>query len=84
MLVKMRPMRNITGSRIREARLAKHLTQEALAARLQMLGQRHTRNTIAKIETGIRQITDIELKLLSDVLGVTVAWFFQDTSDADS
>lgn len=77
-------MRNIAGPRIRKARLALNLTQEGLATRLQVMGQHHTRNTIAKIETGIRQITDVELRVFSQVLSVPIAWFFLDGDDEDS
>lgn len=71
-------MRNITGSNIRLARQSKKLTQEELAIKLQILGLSHTRNTIAKIESGFRQITDIEIKAISDVLNVPINWFFEE------
>ena len=76
-------MQNITGYKIRQTRKDKGITQAELAARLQILGFAHTRNTIAKIETGIRQVTDIELKALSDVLNVPITHFFED-DDASS
>jgi hypothetical protein len=31
---------------------------------------------VAKIELGLRQVTDIEVTLLADALGVDVAWLF--------
>jgi transcriptional regulator with XRE-family HTH domain len=71
-------MRNIIGSKIQQARRQKHLTQEQLAAHLQMAGLTHTRNTVAKIEGGIRQVTDVEIKVIADVLGVRVAWLFDE------
>lgn len=70
-------MRNITGKQIASARKSKNLTQEELAIKLQILGLHHTRNTIAKIENGIRQITDIELKTISDVLEVPISCLFE-------
>lgn len=76
-------MQNTTGHRIRIARRLANLTQEELAARLQIRGHAHTRNTIAKIETGVRQVTDVEIKVLADVLGVTVSWLFEDDDIAD-
>lgn len=75
-MVKLCHMRNITGFRIRTARRKRGLTQEALAARLQLAGLPHTRNTIAKIETGVRQITDVELVHIAAALDVDIAWLF--------
>lgn len=71
-------MRNIIGQRIQEARQLNKLTQEDLAVKLQILGLPHTRNTIAKIESGFRQITDIEIKAISEVLGVSIDWLFEE------
>jgi transcriptional regulator with XRE-family HTH domain len=76
-------MRNITGSQIRLARQSNKLTQEELAARLQILGFGHTRNTIAKIESGIRQVTDVELKAFAQALSVNIGWFFQEHNHAN-
>lgn len=77
-------MRNITGPQIRLARKKLHLTQEGLAARLQLAGLNHTRNTIAKIEVGARQLTDVELQFLADALEVSVAWLFQEEDTRES
>lgn len=71
-------MRNITGHRIRLARQSRNLTQEELAIKLQILGLKHTRNTVAKIEGAFRQVTDIELKAISDVLETPIEWFFKE------
>jgi DNA-binding XRE family transcriptional regulator len=71
-------MRNITGTRIKLARKSAGLTQEALAIRLQILGLKHTRNTIAKIENGFREVNDIELKAIAEALDFSVGWFFEE------
>ena len=73
-------MRNIVGPRVREARLAHspRLTQEDLAARLQVLGLNIDRVLVAKIETGIRRVSDIELIKLAQALGVTAAWLLHE------
>ena len=60
------------------ARQSNKLTQEELAVKLQILGLLHTRNTIAKLENGFRQITDIEIKAISDVLNVPINWLFEE------
>ena len=71
-------MRNIIGHRVRLARQSEHLTQEELAVKLQIIGLKHTRNTVAKIESGFRQVTDIEIKAISDVLNVSINWLFEE------
>lgn len=74
-----RPMpqkRNLVGPRVRTARRAVQpkMTQHDLAARLQLRGVRVERAAIAKIETGMRPVTDIELRALAEELGVSVQW----------
>lgn len=73
-------MQNIIGKRVRQAREnhIPRLTQEQLAARLQVLGWEIERSGVGKIESGIRQITDIEVSRLSEALGVSVAWLFDE------
>lgn len=70
-------MRNITGKNIQKIRKINNLTQQELAIKLQIAGLNHTRMTIAKIENGYRQVTDIELQKLADVLEVSVCDFFE-------
>ncbi len=79
-----RMQNNIIGDQIKLARREQNLTQNDLAARLQIVGLKHTRNTIAKIETGVRQITDIEIKMFAEVLGVSVGWLFGENLDGNS
>ena len=71
-------MRNITGRQIKLARHRKNITQEDLAIQLQMLGFKHTRNTIAKIESGFRQVTDLELRAIARVLSVSITSLFKE------
>lgn len=69
-------MKNIVGPRVREARF-KHkpsMTQESLAARLQLAGLDLSRTAIAKIEIGYREVSDVELRELARVLGVSADW----------
>lgn len=70
--------RNIIGNRVRLARKkAKPLiTQADLAARLQIKGLRVDRVTISKIETGYREVSDIEAAAISEALGVSISWLF--------
>jgi transcriptional regulator with XRE-family HTH domain len=75
--------RNIIGKRVRLAReRAKPLiTQADLAARLQVEGLRLERVTISKIETGYREVTDVEALAIAKVLGVTVSWLIGEIED---
>jgi transcriptional regulator with XRE-family HTH domain len=71
-------MMNLVGKRVQEARLKFNppLSQEELAARLELNGWKISRGTLAKIESGVRQVTDIELMALSKTLKVTTDWLF--------
>lgn len=66
--------KNISGDRIHQARTALRLSQADLAARMQVSGVNIEREAISKIETGDRFVTDYELMVFSDVLGVSVEW----------
>lgn len=66
--------KNICGGKIREARLNKKLTQETFAAKLQVEGMDIARNSISRLETGNRLVTDFELKIIAKVLDVDINW----------
>lgn len=59
------------GQRIRHLREERGLTQEQLAARLQVQGCDVTRSALAKIEVGQRHIYVAELRCLREALGTT-------------
>lgn len=50
------------------------LSQEALAARLELDGWKISRGTLSKIEAGIRQVTDFEVMALARTLKVSPEW----------
>lgn len=66
--------KNISGERIREARLKKRLTQTDLAARLQVEGVIMERDSISRVEIGTRFVPDYEIPIFAKVLGVSVLW----------
>ena len=66
--------KNLCGDRVREARASLNITQADLAARLQVAGVIMERDSVSRIEIGTRFVTDYELSVLSDVLGVSVEW----------
>lgn len=59
---------NLVGTRVRKLRLAAELSQEVFAARCQAAGWDVSRGTFAKIEAGLRRVTDAELLILTKVL----------------
>lgn len=66
--------KNISGDRIHQARTARRISQADLAVRMQAKGVFIEREAISKIETGDRFVTDYELKIFAEVLGVTMDW----------
>ena len=52
----------------------RRLRQEDLAARIQLKGINMERDSISRIEIGTRFVSDFELKIFAEVLGVSVQW----------
>ena len=65
---------NISGPRIREARVKAGMSQEELAVRMQLAGLQMGQMAVSQIETGKRLVPDFELPLLAAALGVTTDW----------
>ena len=59
---------NICGERVRMARLAKRISQENLAAKMQTLGVNIAQDAISNIEAGRRLVMDYELRAFATVL----------------
>lgn len=66
--------KNISGDRIREARLKRRMTQNDLARCVQLEGIVMERDSISRIEIGTRFIPDYEIPIFAKVLGVSVLW----------
>ena len=66
--------KNISGDRIRQARVVQRMRQEDLAAKLQIAGVNMERDSISRIEIGTRFVSDFELNVFAKVLGVSVLW----------
>ncbi len=58
------------GQNIRKIRKNQNLSQDQLAAQMQLRGCDMTRSALAKIEVGQRHIYPDELKLLREILGI--------------
>ena len=63
--------KNIIGKNLKKIRLERNLTQSDIAAALQLKGYEFDRITILRIENGLRFVTDYEVKILCEVLGVS-------------
>lgn len=70
---------NVSGEVVRETRERDNLSQEQLAARIQLAGLSITQKAISRIETGDRVVADYELEYLADALGVTVNYLLKRT-----
>ena len=75
--IKIDEKHNICGERLKKMRNNRSLSQEALAAKLQLNGLDLTQKTISKIENGKRLITDYELKYFTDVLKIPICSLFE-------
>lgn len=64
---------NLVGPVVRKLRMDAGLSQEALAARLQVVGWDISRAGLSKIEARLRRVNDAELLLLARVLKCGVA-----------
>jgi transcriptional regulator with XRE-family HTH domain len=64
---------------IRKARKDAHMAQMELASQLQLLGIKIDRPTIAKIELGIRPLSDIEIIAISKVLKISPNSLFEES-----
>ena len=66
--------KNICGQRVKEARRIMKLSQEELAAKLQVEGVNIERDSVSRIEIGTRFVADYELLVLCKILSVTPAY----------
>ena len=65
---------NICGERVRLARERYGLSQEELAAKIQLNGHSLTQKAISRIEMGLRVVPDFEIPLLASALNVDPLW----------
>ncbi len=64
------------GPQIRKLRDAKEWTQEVLAQKLQLTGWDVSRTSVAKLESGLRWVSDCELLFLAKVFSVELRELF--------
>ena len=63
--------KNICGERVKEARKKLKMSQEILAAKLQIEGVIIERDSVSRIEIGTRFVADYEIAALSKILKVS-------------
>ncbi|MBQ2925281.1 MAG: helix-turn-helix transcriptional regulator [Ruminiclostridium sp.] len=66
--------KNISGIRIREARRRQNLSQDELAAKMQVEGIVIVRDSISRVELGTRFVPDYEIPIFAKVLKVSIEW----------
>ena len=62
----------LVGANIRDFRIKRGLTQEQLSAKMQILECDVTRSALAKIEVGQRHIYIDELKVIKEILKISL------------
>jgi transcriptional regulator with XRE-family HTH domain len=67
---------NIVGDNVRKTRERNGWTQEQLTAKCNLLEWNISRGTLAKIESKVRRVTDIEVKLLAEALETNIEALF--------
>lgn len=74
---------NICGERIRLARILQKpsITQDELAMKINLMGYGITPLIISRIEKNQRHVCDLELKILSKSLGVSMDWLCGEDDD---
>lgn len=70
-LLKLEGKCNVCGGVVRAAREALGLSQEQLAARVQLRGHSLTQKAISRIESGERVVPDYEIPLLAAALQIS-------------
>ena len=72
--------KNIIGPQVRKARKDSRITQMELAMQLQLMGINIERSGIAKLESGRRPASDIEVAAIAKILKVTIPWLFEESN----
>lgn len=67
---------NIVGERVKAIRESFGWTQEQFVAKCNLIGWNISRSTLAKIESKVRRVTDIEVQLLARALKIKVELLF--------
>ena len=74
--------RNVVGPQVRRIRRQQRLSQAKLVLRCQLAGFDISRESLAKVEGGWRVVSDVEVLLLANALGVPFASLFPTAEQA--
>ena len=69
--------RNVSGKRVREARVKYKYSQAELAAKIQCEGVILEQDAISRIENGQRMLQDFELRIFAELLDVSADWLLK-------
>ena len=72
--------KNIISEKLRLLRVKNQMTQQDLAAKMQLAGIIIERDSVSRIEIGTRFVPDYELRELAKILKVTVDWLLDDSN----
>ena len=61
--------KNIAGKEVQRQRMQRNMSQSDFATACQVAGWDISRGTLAKIEVGLRCVSDVEVVLLAKVIG---------------
>lgn len=75
---------NEIGNKIKELRDFRQLSQTDVANQLTELGLSVSRETISKMETGNRNISVVELQLLSQIFNVDIDFFLEEEEEDET
>lgn len=73
--------RNVCGDQVRRERLARRMSQDRLAAKMQTRGVEIEQDAISRIESGERLVTDYELRAFAAVFGVPMEQLMDQEED---
>lgn len=66
------------GRNIQAIRMSKHMTQQDVITKMQLMGSIMSRSTLANIETGRRNIKASDLRALREIFDVDYSEFFKE------
>lgn len=70
-ILKYNDSHNIAGQHIKQLRAAHNLSQDQVAARMQLAGIQINQKAISRIESGDRVVTDYELMRFAEIFSIT-------------
>ena len=73
--------KNLIGANLKKWRRQRHMSQQDVSTRLELLGVYVCRGSVSRIEDYSRTVTDIELYAIARVLGITVAELYADDAN---